>query len=133
MKKIQKSIHPDDDLHYQKMGLAKDRVELWEDGARVDGSKGTYDTSMNKRANPSTIKSSMSIPPREEKNTASSMTVTATSTRPALWMFFPNRLERSLSSSALTVDICALKERQPLRRSRMEKSLNVSATLPFGN
>ena len=47
MKKIQKSIHPDDDLHYQKMGLTRNRVELWEDGARVDGSKGTYDTSMN--------------------------------------------------------------------------------------
>ena len=43
MKKIQNSIHPDDDLHYQKMGLAKDCVELWEDGARVDGSKGTYE------------------------------------------------------------------------------------------
>ena len=43
MKKIQKSIHPDDDLHYQTMGLSRDRVELWEDGARVDGSKGTYE------------------------------------------------------------------------------------------
>ena len=133
MKKIQKSIHPDDDLHYQKMGLAKDRVELWEDGARVDGSKGTYDTSMNKRESLSTRKSFMNISPRKVRSTASSMTVTATSTRPALWMFFPNRLEHLLSSSALTVDICALKERQPLRRSRMEKSLNVSAIPPFGN
>ena len=43
MKKIQKSIHPNDDLHYQKMGLTRNRVELWEDGARVDGSKGTYE------------------------------------------------------------------------------------------
>lgn len=43
MKKIQNSIHPDDDLHYQKMGLTRNRVELWEDGARVDGSKGTYE------------------------------------------------------------------------------------------
>ena len=40
MRKIQRSIHPDDDLHYEKMGLKRDRVELWEDGARVDGSKG---------------------------------------------------------------------------------------------
>ena len=43
MKKIQQSIHPDDDLHYQKMGLTRGRVEIWEDGARVDGSKGTYE------------------------------------------------------------------------------------------
>ena len=43
MKKIQMSIHPDDDLHYNEMGLTRNRVELWEDGARVDGSKGTYE------------------------------------------------------------------------------------------
>ena len=43
MSKIKKSIHPDDDLHYEKMGLKRDAVELWEDGARVDGSKGTYE------------------------------------------------------------------------------------------
>ena len=43
MKKILNSIHPDDDLHYKKMGLNKNEVELWEDGARVDGSKGTYE------------------------------------------------------------------------------------------
>jgi len=43
MKRIQKSIHPDDDLHYEKMGLKKDRVEIWEDGARVDGSRGCYE------------------------------------------------------------------------------------------
>ena len=40
MAKVKKSIHPDDDHHYEKMGLKRDRVELWEDGARVDGSKG---------------------------------------------------------------------------------------------
>lgn len=43
MKKIQKSIHPDDDIHYKKMGLKKNEVEPWEDGARVDGSKGNYE------------------------------------------------------------------------------------------
>ena len=43
MKKIRRSIHPDDDLHYEKMGLQRNQVELWEDGARVDGSKGTYE------------------------------------------------------------------------------------------
>ena len=37
MKKIQRSIHPDDDLHYERMGLQKGKVELWEDGSRVDG------------------------------------------------------------------------------------------------
>ena len=43
MKKIQKSIHPDDLLHYEQMGLKKNEVELWEDGSRVDGSKGSYE------------------------------------------------------------------------------------------
>ena len=43
MRKIQASIHPDDDLHYEKMGLKKDLVEVWEDGARIDGSRGTYE------------------------------------------------------------------------------------------
>ena len=43
MKKIQKSIHPDDSLHYEQMGLNKNEVELWEDGSRVDGSKGSYE------------------------------------------------------------------------------------------
>ena len=41
--KIKKSIHPDDNFHYEKMGLNRDKVELWEDGARVDGSSGTYE------------------------------------------------------------------------------------------
>lgn len=41
MAKILKSIHPDDDYHYQKMGLTKDLVQIWEDGARVDGKKAT--------------------------------------------------------------------------------------------
>lgn len=43
MSKIKKSVHPDDDLHYEKMGLRRDRVELWEDGARVSGAKGEYE------------------------------------------------------------------------------------------
>ncbi|MBR6709854.1 MAG: hydroxyneurosporene dehydrogenase, partial [Clostridia bacterium] len=43
MRKIKKAIHPDDDLHYERMGLKRGTVELWEDGARVDGSRGTYE------------------------------------------------------------------------------------------
>ncbi len=43
MKKVQKSIHPDDDLHYAQMGLDRTKVEPWEDGSRVDGSKGSYE------------------------------------------------------------------------------------------
>jgi len=43
MGKIKKSVHPDDDLHYENMGLKRSTVELWEDGSRVDGSKGTYE------------------------------------------------------------------------------------------
>ena len=43
MGRIKNSIHPDDKFHYEKMGLRRDRVELWEDGARVDGSKGNYE------------------------------------------------------------------------------------------
>ena len=43
MSKILKSIHPDDDMHYEKMGLKRGIVEPWEDGLRTDGSKGTYE------------------------------------------------------------------------------------------
>ena len=43
MSRIQASVHPDDDLHYEKMGLKKGQVEIWEDGMRTDGSKGTYE------------------------------------------------------------------------------------------
>ena len=39
MKKIQAAIHPDDDLHYSKLGLTRNKVEIWEDGMRTDGSK----------------------------------------------------------------------------------------------
>lgn len=43
MKKILSAIHPDDDFHYKKLGLTRNKVELWEDGMRTDGSKGTYE------------------------------------------------------------------------------------------
>ena len=43
MSKIKGSIHPDDDAHYEKMGLRRNKVEPWEDGARADGSKGNYE------------------------------------------------------------------------------------------
>ena len=43
MSKMLKSIHPDDDLHYEKMGLDRNSVELWEDGSRVDGNRGEYE------------------------------------------------------------------------------------------
>ncbi len=43
LKRIQKSIHPDDVQHYQAMGLEKGVVHPWEDGMRTDGSKGTYE------------------------------------------------------------------------------------------
>ena len=43
MRKIQKAIHPDDDFHYQKMGLTRNQIDVWEDGMRTDGSKGTYE------------------------------------------------------------------------------------------
>ncbi len=43
MKKFLRSIHPNDDAHYEKMGLTRNTVEIWEDGMRTDGSKGTYE------------------------------------------------------------------------------------------
>lgn len=42
-RKILKSIHPDDDTHYEKMNLKRDKVEVWEDGSRVDGKRGEYE------------------------------------------------------------------------------------------
>ena len=41
MAKIQAAIHPDDALHYNKFGLTRNKVEIWEDGMRTDGSKGS--------------------------------------------------------------------------------------------
>jgi len=41
--KILPAIHPDDDLHYEKLGLRRGEVQLWEDGMRTDGSRGTYE------------------------------------------------------------------------------------------
>lgn len=29
--------------HYRRLGLSRDRIELWEDGMRTDGGKGTYE------------------------------------------------------------------------------------------
>ena len=43
MSKILKSIHPDDDAHYDKMGLTRDKIELWEDGCRTKGGRGEYE------------------------------------------------------------------------------------------
>ena len=43
MKKVQKSIHPDEDAYYEKMGLKRDLVEIWEDGSRVEGRRGEYE------------------------------------------------------------------------------------------
>ena len=43
MSKILNSIHPDDDTHYKSMGLTRNVIEVWEDGMRTDGSKGTYE------------------------------------------------------------------------------------------
>ena len=46
MKKIEgikKSIFPEDEAYYEKMGLSKEGVEPWEDGMRTDGGKNTYE------------------------------------------------------------------------------------------
>ena len=43
MKRIKSSVHPDDAAHYERMGLKKGEVEIWEDGSRVDGSRGSYE------------------------------------------------------------------------------------------
>ena len=43
MKKIQAAFHADDDAHYRKLGLIRNQVQVWEDGMRTDGSKGTYE------------------------------------------------------------------------------------------
>ena len=43
MRKILNSVHPDDDAHFEKMGLTRGVVHPWEDGMRTDGSKGTYE------------------------------------------------------------------------------------------
>ena len=43
MRKILNSVHPDDDAHYESMGLTRNVVQPWEDGMHTDGSKGTYE------------------------------------------------------------------------------------------
>ena len=40
MKKIQMAVHPDDDLHYEKLGISRNEIALWEDAMRTDGSRG---------------------------------------------------------------------------------------------
>jgi hypothetical protein len=31
------------DQHYRRLGVSRDRIELWKDGMRTDGGKGTYE------------------------------------------------------------------------------------------
>ena len=31
------------DEHYRRLGVSRDKIELWEDGMRTDGGKGTYE------------------------------------------------------------------------------------------
>lgn len=40
---IKKSVFPEDDFYYEKLGLSKDKIEPWEDGMHTDGSKNTYE------------------------------------------------------------------------------------------
>lgn len=32
------------DEHYRRLGVSRDRVELWENGMRTDGARGTYES-----------------------------------------------------------------------------------------
>ena len=43
MKKIQRAIHPDEDMYYERLGIKRGVIELREDGARVGGAKGEYE------------------------------------------------------------------------------------------
>lgn len=43
MAKILNSIHPNDNLHYEKMGLNKEKVEIWEDELRTSCRKEEYE------------------------------------------------------------------------------------------
>ena len=43
MGKILKAVHVDDAKHYEQFGLIPHQVQVWEDGMRTDGSKGTYE------------------------------------------------------------------------------------------
>lgn len=43
MSRVLNSIHPDDDAHYKELGLTRNKIEIWEDGMRTDGSKSTYE------------------------------------------------------------------------------------------
>lgn len=37
------SVHAEDDLHYKKLGLKRDEIQLWEDGMRTDGGRNSYE------------------------------------------------------------------------------------------
>ena len=43
MARILNSVHAEDDLHYEKLGLKRNEIQLWEDGMRTDGGKGSYE------------------------------------------------------------------------------------------
>jgi hypothetical protein len=42
MKALPATLGTTDD-HYHRLGLSRHRIELWEDGMRTDGGKGTYE------------------------------------------------------------------------------------------
>jgi hypothetical protein len=42
MKALPATLGATDD-HYHRLGLSRHRIELWEDGMRTDGGKGTYE------------------------------------------------------------------------------------------
>ena len=43
MAKVLGSVHGEDDLRYEKLGLKRNEIQLWEDGMRTDGGKGSYE------------------------------------------------------------------------------------------
>ena len=43
MTKVLNSVHAEDDIRYGKLGLKRNEIQLWEDGMRTDGGKGSYE------------------------------------------------------------------------------------------
>ncbi|MBR6472475.1 MAG: hydroxyneurosporene dehydrogenase [Firmicutes bacterium] len=43
MKSILRSLHADDDLHYEKLGIKRNIIQQWEDGMRTTGGRDTYE------------------------------------------------------------------------------------------
>ncbi len=43
MRKFKRSVHAEDDLSYEKLGLIKSEIQPWEDGMRTDGGKNSYE------------------------------------------------------------------------------------------